>query len=120
MFSQNYEFAEKPAALILGRRGFLKVAGVCVGALAICGYAIKDLAARRGMIIKARQAGLYQDDKLCQKVGLACSHQNPTVLQVYKDLGTKPVDHTMHELLHTHYTPRSLLAMTTAEEKHHG
>ncbi len=117
MFSQNYEYAERPAALILGRRGFLKVTGLCVAAVAVCGYAISDLIARRGEIIKARQAGLYKDDLLCQKMGLACSHQNPTVMQVYKDLGTKPVDHEMHQLLHTHYYSRSMLASITGD--HH-
>ena len=54
MFSENYDYAERPAALILGRRGFLKVTGLCVAAVAVCGYAIGDLVARRGVIIKAR------------------------------------------------------------------
>lgn len=114
MYSENYEYAERPAAIILGRRGFLKVSGLCIGAVAVCGYAIGDLFARRGQIITARQQGLYLDDKLCQERGLTASHQNKVVMSVYKDLGTKPVDHTMHELLHTHYTPRTLLAMTEA------
>ena len=92
MLSENYSYAERPAALILGRRGFLKVCGLCVGAVAVCGYAIGDMIARRGAIIAARQAGLY------------------------KDLGTKPVDHTMHELLHTHYYARTMLA----SEVNHG
>ena len=52
MFSENYDYAERPAALILGRRGFLKVTGLCVAAVAVCGYAIGDLVARRGVIIK--------------------------------------------------------------------
>ncbi len=33
MFSENYDYAERPAALILGRRGFLKVVYLCVGAV---------------------------------------------------------------------------------------
>ncbi|MDY3116131.1 MAG: iron hydrogenase small subunit [Sutterella sp.] len=118
MLSENYDYAERPAALILGRRGFLKVVGLCVGAVGVCGYAVTDLVARRGAIIKARQAGLYQDDKLCQQMGLTCSHHNPTVMQVYKDLNTKPVDHEMHELLHTHFYPRSMLA--SLGENSHG
>lgn len=118
MLSENYDYAERPAALILGRRGFLKVCGLCVGAVAVCGWAIGDLIARRGVIIKARQAGLYKDDKLCQSMGLTSSHQNSVVMRVYKDLNTKPVDHTMHELLHTHYYQRTLLAATTLEANH--
>ena len=65
MFSQNYSYAERPAALILGRRGFLKVSGLCIGAAVVCGWAIGDMVSRRSSIILARQAGLYQDDKLC-------------------------------------------------------
>lgn len=48
-------------------------------------------------------------------MGLTSSHQNEVVMSVYKDLGTKPVDHTMHELLHTHYYPRTMLATLEAE-----
>ena len=107
MFSENYDYAERPAALILGRRGFLKVTGLCVAAVAVCGYAIGDLVARRGVIIK-----------LCQALGLTSSHQNPTVMQIYKDFGAKPTDHHMHELLHTHYYPRTMLASLT--EANHG
>ena len=43
MFSQNYSYAERPAALILGRRGFLKVSGLCIGAAVVCGWAIGDM-----------------------------------------------------------------------------
>ncbi|MDO5530377.1 iron hydrogenase small subunit [Sutterella sp.] len=113
MLSENYSYAERPAALILGRRGFLKVSGLCIGAAVVCGWAIGDMVARRNSIILARQAGLYEDDQLCQKMGLTASHQNQVVMSVYKDLKTKPVDHTMHELLHTHYYPRSMLAQIT-------
>ena len=109
---------ERPAALILGRRGFLKVTGLCVAAVTVCGYAINDLIARRGVIIRARQAGLYKDDKLCQAMGLTSSHQNTTCMKIYKDMNAKPVDHLMHELLHTHYYPRTQLATLT--EKNHG
>ena len=114
MLSENYSHAERPAALILGRRGFLKVSGLCVGAAVVCGWAIGDMVARRNSIILARQAGLYKDDKLCQAMGLSASHQNTVVMSVYKDMNAKPVDHTMHELLHTHYYSRSMLAMTEA------
>ena len=47
MLSENYSYAERPAALILGRRGFLKVSGLCVGAAVVCGWAIGDMVARR-------------------------------------------------------------------------
>lgn len=54
MFSQNYSYAERPAALILGRRGFLKVSGLCIGAAVVCGWAIGDMVSRRSSIILAR------------------------------------------------------------------
>ena len=117
MFSENYSYTERPAALILGRRGFLKVTGLCVAAVAVCGYAVSDLIARRGVVIHARQAGLYKDDKLCQALGLTSCHQNPTCLQVYEDFDAKPVDEVMHEILHTHYFPRTQLA--AMKEVHH-
>ena len=53
MFSQNYSYAERPAALILGRRGFLKVSGLCIGAAVVCGWAIGDMVSRRSSIILA-------------------------------------------------------------------
>ena len=37
MLSEKYDYAERPAALILGRRGFLKVCGLCVGAVVLSG-----------------------------------------------------------------------------------
>lgn len=110
MFSENYSYAERPAAVILGRRGFLKVVGLCAAATAVCGWAIGDMVKSRSSIILARQGGLYKDDKLCQAKGLFSSHQNPVVMSVYKDLEAKPVDHKMEELLHTHYYSRSMLA----------
>ena len=40
------------------------------------------------------------------------------MMQIYKDFGAKPTDHHMHELLHTHYYPRTMLASLT--EANHG
>jgi NADP-reducing hydrogenase subunit HndD len=34
------------------------------------------------------------------------SHENPEVLQIYKEFLEKPLGHKSHELLHTHYIPR--------------
>ena len=94
MFSENYDYAERPAALILGRRGFLKVTGLCVAAVVCLRLRHRRPRCRVVVsIIKARQAGLYKDDKLCQALGLTSSHQNPTVMQIYKDFGAKPTDH---------------------------
>ena len=80
-------------------------------AIGVTGYAVVDLLQRRSDVIKARQAGLYRDDKICQENGLTNSHQNPSVLRFYKDMRTDPVDGLAYELLHTHYTPRVDLAL---------
>lgn len=108
--SRNFQYTERPAAVILGRRGLFKVVGLCAVAAGATGWAVGDLIANRNAILLARQAGLYKDDKLCQAMGLTNSHQNPVIMKIYKDLGATPMDNTMYGLLHTHYFPRTQLA----------
>lgn len=108
---RKYEYTERQTMAMLGRRGFLKVVGVTALAAGVTGYAVVDLIQRRTSVIKARQAGLYKDDKLCQKMGLVGSHQNPSVQRFYVDMKTEPVDGLAYELLHTHYYPRLQLAL---------
>ncbi len=108
---RKYEYTERQTLMMLGRRGFLKVVGVTALAIGVTGYAVVDLLQRRSDVIKARQAGLYRDDRICQKNGLTNSHQNPSVLRFYKDMHTEPVSGLAHELLHTHYTSRIDLAL---------
>ena len=67
--------------------------------------------ANRNCILLARQAGLYKDDKLCQKMHLTSSHENPVVRKIYSDLAASPMDDKMYGLLHTHFSPRSMLAL---------
>jgi NADH-quinone oxidoreductase subunit G len=52
-----------------------------------------------------RVAGIYNDD---EKSVVRCSHQNPEILQIYKDYLDKPLSKKSHDLLHTKYTPRPL------------
>ncbi|MGN1209994.1 MAG: iron hydrogenase small subunit [Duodenibacillus sp.] len=106
----NYQFEERPASVILGRRGLFKVVGLCAVAAGATGWAVGDLIANRNAVLLARQAGLYKDDKLCQAMNLIRSHENPCVARVYRDLGAAPMDDTMYSLLHTHYAQRSQLA----------
>ena len=111
-------YTEKPVGKLLSRRDFLKAAGVSVSTLAISGYAITDIIQKRKSYISLRQQGLYRDDKRLQKVNLTCSHQNESCLQVYKDLGTKPMGEVAEKLLHTKtYVDRSNLLM---QGVHHG
>jgi iron-only hydrogenase group A len=52
-----------------------------------------------------RIAGLYQDDR---DKTVRCSHENPEVIQVYKEFLGKPLAGRAHDLLHTRYTARPL------------
>ena len=100
----KYQYTERDVPAMLGRRGFLKVIGLCA-----------VLVAGANKVILDRQNGLYADDKRLQKINLTSSHQNDVCWQVYKDMNGKPVEGEMYKLNHTHYYPRSQLAMTEAE-----
>lgn len=52
-----------------------------------------------------RSAGLYQDDR---ERKIRCSHENPEVIQVYKEFLGQPLSGKSHDLLHTRYTARPL------------
>ena len=107
---RKYEYTERQTVAMLGRRGFLKVVGVTALAIGVTGYAVVDLIQRRSDVIKARQAGLYRDDKICQENCLACSHQNKSVLRFYADMHTPPATGELaHHLLHTRHFPRPQL-----------
>ncbi len=56
-------------------------------------------------IRNARIAGLYTDDDNSTQ---RCSHQNPYIVDIYKDFLEKPNSKKAHELLHTHYQSRQL------------
>jgi len=50
-----------------------------------------------------RAAAIYMED---ENMPLRKSHDNPEVIQIYKDFLEKPLGHKSHELLHTKYTKR--------------
>ena len=52
-----------------------------------------------------RIAGLYKDDEQCE---VRRSHENPEIIQIYKEFLGEPVSHKAHELLHTTYQERPL------------
>ncbi len=56
-------------------------------------------------IREQRMAGLYNDDETST---IRCSHQNPEILQIYKEFLGEPLSHKSHEMLHTKYHPRPL------------
>ena len=56
--------------------------------------------------VRARMRRLYQIDRDAQ---LRVSHQNPEIQRIYQDFLDQPLSERSHQLLHTHYHPRSSL-----------
>jgi len=54
-------------------------------------------------IIKKRQEAIYREDRSKK---LRKSHENPEILQLYKEYLEEPYGKLAHELLHTHYEER--------------
>lgn len=54
---------------------------------------------------KARIEGLYEDDRAS---AVRLSHENPEILQAYKEFLGQPLSEKAHQLLHTHYKARPL------------
>lgn len=59
-----------------------------------------------------RLQALYDEDE--SKV-IRKSHENPLVIQIYKEYLERPNGHRSHELLHTHYTARGMNNQLTDE-----
>ncbi|AWB10391.1 ferredoxin hydrogenase small subunit [Thermodesulfobium acidiphilum] len=106
-----YDYREKPVAAIISRRGFLKVTGIIIAAIAIAGYKITDVFENRNNYMKMRQAGLYKDDARLQEKGLAVSDQNPAVKMFYSEFAEHPLSKIAEELLHTDYYSRTNLIL---------
>ncbi|MFZ5939669.1 MAG: NADH-dependent [FeFe] hydrogenase, group A6 [Bacteroidota bacterium] len=54
-------------------------------------------------IRKKRAEAIYSED---MDMPIRKSHENPEVVQIYKEFLGKPLGHKSHELLHTHYVER--------------
>jgi NADH-quinone oxidoreductase subunit G/NADP-reducing hydrogenase subunit HndD len=55
--------------------------------------------------IRAKRAeAIYQQDR---ELPIRKSHENPVVLELYKEFLIEPLGHKSHELLHTHYTAKT-------------
>lgn len=54
---------------------------------------------------KLRTEGLYKDDKECIK---RCSHQNPSIIELYDDYLGSPLSERAHHLLHTEFEEKPL------------
>ncbi len=54
-------------------------------------------------IRQKRAEAIYSED---MDLPIRKSHENPEIVQIYKEFLGKPLGHKSHELLHTHYTER--------------
>ncbi|MBN2510427.1 MAG: iron hydrogenase small subunit [Spirochaetales bacterium] len=54
---------------------------------------------------RKRVEGIYKDDEAST---VRCSHENPEIIEIYKDFLGSPNSHTAHQYLHTEYVPRPL------------
>lgn len=54
---------------------------------------------------KARMEAIYRED---EGLPIRKSHENPAVKALYEEFLGEPNSHKAHELLHTHYTPKSI------------
>ena len=68
------------------------------------GQPIQSAYTRRQVDLRAKRAkALYDEDK---KAEIRKSHENPAILQLYKDFFGAPGSHRAHEILHTSYVNR--------------
>ena len=64
-------------------------------------------------IREARMKAIYQED---ENLPVRKSHENPAVKALYEEFLGKPLGPKSHELLHTHYTKRSIWPEDVEEE----
>ena len=55
--SRTFQYTERPCGVVLGRRGLIKVVGVCAVVAGATGWGVVELLANRNCILLARQAG---------------------------------------------------------------
>lgn len=114
-------FAEKSG---MTRREFFKGAGMLIGAAVISGVFAKfgfEASAASDKYIAKRAAGLYTLD---ESMVIRKSHENPEILQIYKDFlspgEVKPLSEKSHHLLHTKYgkdIPAMINSLKSAEHE---
>ena len=69
------------------------------------GQPVVDSCTRAKVDVKAlRASALYSED---ERATIRKSHENPAIVELYKEFLGEPCGHKSHELLHTHYVDRS-------------
>ncbi len=85
---------------------FIEVMACPGGCINGGGQPIVPASVRMELDLKVERAkALYAEDKAAK---VRKSHENPDVLKIYEEYLGEPGGHKAHELLHTHYTKRSL------------
>lgn len=64
-------------------------------------------------ILKARQRAIYEEDA---NKPIRKSHENPAIIELYKEFLGKPLSEKSHHLLHTHYFDKSQRYIIKTEE----
>lgn len=64
-------------------------------------------------ILKARQKAIYEEDA---RKPIRKSHENPAIIELYKEFLGKPLSEKSHHLLHTHYFDKSQRFVIKTEE----
>lgn len=64
-------------------------------------------------ILKARQKAIYEEDA---RKPIRKSHENPAIIELYKEFLGKPLSEKSHHLLHTHYFDKSQRYIIKTEE----
>lgn len=105
------------------RRQFFKGSGMVVFTAVIAGVFAKigvDVYAASDDYIEKRIEGLYTLD---ETMAIRKSHENPEILQIYKDFlspgEVKPVSEKAHHLLHTKYGSEIPGFIKEIEHHHH-
>ena len=63
-------------------------------------------------IRKARMDAIYRED---EGLPMRKSHENPAVMALYEEFLGEPNSHKAHELLHTHYTAKSVFPLEVVD-----
>ncbi|GLS82224.1 iron hydrogenase small subunit [Paraferrimonas haliotis] len=100
--NKQHEFAED--GFFLSRRKFMAIGGAFVAVMALPFGWLASKISSRNDYIKARSAGLYEDDAIAK---LRVSHANPGITKYYQEFGGEPLGHYSHKLLHTTFVDRT-------------
>jgi NADP-reducing hydrogenase subunit HndD len=83
---------------------FIEIMGCPGGCVTGGGQPIVPAQVQMEVDVRAKRASaIYDEDR---SLPVRKSHENESVIKVYKEYLGEPNSHKAHELLHTHYTPR--------------